>query len=335
MTTKIRIGETRWIGEGEPTFIIAEMGSNHNKNMAQAKELIDVAAACRVDAVKFQIYSADTLYPKSSRTHAILQEIEINREWLAELTDYVVQRGLIPLATPFDYAAVDQMAQLGMPAYKWASPEIHDLPLLRYATQKGKPIILSTGMCDLTDIQEAIKAVERSGNVDLVLLHCVSLYPTPPEHTNLRMMDTLKAAFHRPVGFSDHTEGIAVPIAAVARGATVIEKHYTLSRQLPGPDHAFAIEPKELADMVTAIRNVERSLGSPIKSHIQGQEDVRLNSRSIVSLREIPKGTTLSRDLVTVKRSADGIPPKFFDVVIGRKAVVDIRNDAPITWDMV
>lgn len=331
---KIKIAD-RLIGEGEPVFIIAEIGSNHNNNISQAKEMIDVARDSGADAVKFQIYSADTLYPKSSKAYPILKEIEINRDYLADLTAYANKRGIIAVATPFDYKAIDQMDELKMPAYKWASPEIRDLPLLKYAAKKRRPIILSTGMCNLSEIQEAVDALYSEGNNEMALLHCVSLYPTEARFVNLRMMDTLRAAFNFPVGFSDHTLGISIPIAAVARGANIIEKHYTISRKLNGPDHGFALEPEELRQMVRGIRDAELSLGSPVKSLIQGHEDRRLNCRSVVSAQDISKGTLIASHMITTKRSSEGIEPKYFDIVVGRRALVDIKIDVPITWGMI
>ena len=345
---KVKIGD-RWVGDGEPCFVIAEAGANHDRKLDQAKQLIDVAVQAGADAVKFQVYSAETLYSSKTpqfsylkeleadkSTYEILRENELPREWLGELAQYCQTKGIIFLATPFDREAVDQLYAVDVPAYKWASFEIVDLPLLKYAAGKGKPLLLSTGMCNLADIQEAIDTARSAGNEDIVLLQCTSLYPTQPNQVNLRMMDTMRNAFHLPVGLSDHTMGISVPIAAVARGACVIEKHCTLSRKLKGPDHPFALEPDELKQMVEAIREIEASLGSSIKQMIPDEEEMaRLARRSIIARVDIPKGTKLTEDMLIIKRPGYGIQPRFLDIIIGRGAKRDIEKDDIITWEMV
>ncbi len=333
MNTKIKIGD-RLVGDGEPAYIIADMGVNHDNKLSQAYELIDVAADSGVDAVKLQLYYAANLWPKDSRSYSILKPLETDREWVETLLERANKRGIALLATPFDAEAVDLLDKIDTPVYKWASSEVFDLPLLKYVAKKGKPIILSTGVCDLGDIQKAINVVRGAGNNDIILLHCVSSYPTKPKDVHLRMIDTIKAAFHLPCGFSDHTTGIAVPIAAVARGACVIEKHYTLDRKLKGPDHGFALEPKELKQMVSGIREVEQSLGSPVKSIVHGAEDEEYIVR-LFSARDISKSTSITRDMLTVKRANFGIKPEFFDIIVGREAKVDIKSDVPITWECI
>ena len=334
MKKKIKIGD-RIIAKEQPTFIIAEIGANHDRKLNQAKELIDIAVDCRVDAVKFQLYTAEALYPKENRLFSVIKANELPREWIGELARYAEEKEIIFLATPFDKEAVDQLHEIGVPAYKWASPEIHDLPLLKYAAAKKKPIILSTGMCDLMDIQEAVNIIVSVGNENIILLHCVSSYPTAPQNMNLRMMDTMRNAFHLPVGLSDHTLGISIPLAAVAREACVIEKHLTLSRKLKGPDHSFALEPNEMKQMVKAIREVEQSLGSPIKKFILGVENPELHRKSIVSKVYISKGEVITEDMITAKRSANGIDPEFFDIILGKETRRDIKKDEVITWEML
>jgi len=348
MNSKVKIGN-RWVGEGEPTFIIAEAGANHDRKLSQAKELIDVAVEAGASAVKFQIYSAETIYSQKTpqfsylreldagkTTYEILKENELPREWVKELSEYTQNKGIIFISTPFDKNAIEQLYELGVPAYKWSSFEIVDLPLLKYAASKEKPMIISTGMSNLADVEEAIDTVYAIGNKDVILLHCTSLYPTQPGQVNLRMVDTLRAAFQVPVGLSDHTLGITIPVAAVARGACVVEKHFTLSRKLKGPDHPFALEPEELKHMVRAIREAEESLGSPIKKMIPEEEEMaRLGRRSIIARVDIPKGTKISKDMLIIKRPGYGIPPKFLDIVVGRDAKRDIEADDVITWEMV
>ena len=340
---KVKIGE-HLIGDGEPCFVIADAGSNHNRDFKMAKELVDAAAEARVDAIKFQTFSAETLYstkapvfPGGNETpYQAALKAELPREWQADLAEYARSKGIIFLSTPFDYQAIEELSQIGILAYKWASPEITDLPLLKYAAGKQKPMIISTGMCDLADIREAVDAVRSTGNEEIVLLHCTALYPTKPSQVNLRMMDTMRDIFHLPVGLSDHTLGIAIPVAAVARGACIIEKHFTLNRRLKGPDHPFALEPAELRQMVSNIREVEESLGSPIKKPIPDEEEIaRLARRSIIAKVDIHKGTKLTRDMLTTKRPGYGIEPKFLDTIIGTKAKKDIKRDDIITREMI
>jgi len=334
MTKKIKLGD-RWVGEGEPTFIIAEVGTNHNRKLDQARGLIDAASKSGADAVKFQLYKAENLYSRKDPRFAMVKTNELPQEWVGELAEYAKKINITFLATPFDKEAIDRLYEIGVPAYKWASPEIANLPLLRYAAVKKKPLLISTGMCDLVDIQEAIDTVYSTGNKDIILLHCTSLYPAKPEQVNLRMMDTMRDAFHLPVGLSDHTLSTAIPAAAVARGACVIEKHFTLSRKLDGPDHSFALEPEELEQMVRAIREVEQSLGSPIKKFLSGAENPVLNASSIITKSDIPKGTKITEDMITIKRSKYGIKPRFIDAVIGRETRRDIEKDEAITWEMI
>jgi len=212
-----------------------------------------------------------------------------------------------------------------------------DLELIKYAAEKGKPMIISTGMANLGEIEDAINAIKSVGNGDILLLHCNSLYPTPVEIVNLKAIETMKAAFNVPVGFSDHTLGIHIPIAAVAMGACVIEKHFTLDRTLPGPDHSFAIEPDKLKEMVRCIREVEKAKGSGIKekSELESEEMYVKARRSIHAKVDIPKGTKIMRDMLIIKRPGYGIKPKFIDIVIGREAKKDIKDDEWITWDAV
>ena len=343
---KIRVGG-KHIGEEEPCFIIAEAGSNHNGSLEQAKELIDVAVEAGADAVKFQIYTAETLYSKytpefsylnlkGQNVYELIKDIETPREWIQELAGYCKDRDILFLATPFDFEAVDILDKY-VPSFKIASFEITDLELLKYAAEKGKPMIISTGMVNLGEIEDAITAIKSVGNEDIVLLHCNSLYPAPVEIVNLKAIETMRTAFKVPVGFSDHTLGIHIPIAAVAIGACVIEKHFTLDRTLPGPDHSFAIEPDELKEMVRYIREVEKAKGSGIKekSELESEEMYIKARRSIHAKVDILKGTKITRDVLVIKRPGYGIKPKFIDIVVGREAKRDMREDEWITWDMV
>ena len=341
---KVKI-EDRLIGEEEPIFIIAEAGSNHNGSLEQAKKLIDVAVEAGVDAVKFQIFQAENLYSKytpefsylkGKNTYELIKCIETPREWIKELSSYCKDKNIDFLASAFDFEVVDIMDKY-VPAFKIASFEIVDLELLKYAAEKGKPMIISTGMANLGEIEDAINAIKSTGNEDIILLHCNSLYPTPAEVVNLRAMETMRTAFKVPIGFSDHTLGIHIPVAAVVMGACVIEKHFTLNRTLPGPDHSFAIEPGELKEMVRCIREVEKAKGSGVKekSELESEEMYVKARRSIHAKVDIPKGTKITKGMLIIKRPGYGIKPKFVDLVLGREAKKDIKEDEWITWVMI
>jgi N,N'-diacetyllegionaminate synthase len=345
---RVRIGQ-RWVGDGEPCFVIAEAGANHNRDLAMGKQLIDVAADAGADAVKFQTYSAETLYSKKTprfsylegvsdkETWDLIKGIELPREWQGELAAHAARRGIPFLSSPFDHRAVDELDALEVPAYKIASFEIVDLSLIGYAAAKGRPMILSTGLASYEDIADALHACATAGNQDVVLLQCASLYPAPPARLNLRAMATLRQAFAVPVGLSDHSLGIHLASAAVALGASVVEKHFTLDRSLPGPDHPFAVEPAELKEMVRQIREVEAALGDGRKLGPAPEEEEmhRKARRSLIAARAIPKGTRVERSMIAIKRPGFGIRPKFIDLVVGRVAQVDIDEDAPLTWDML
>jgi sialic acid synthase SpsE len=346
--TDVLIGGRR-VGEDEPCFVIAEAGANHNGDFAMAQELIAVAATAKADAVKFQTYSAETLYSRHTprftylegltdkSTWELIKEIELPRAWQPRLADEAGRHGLVFLSTPFDHRAVDELAEVGVPAFKIASFEIVDLALIRYAAAKGKPMILSTGLADYEDIQDAVAACRQVGNDQIVLLQCASLYPAPAARMNLRVMDTMRRAFGVPVGLSDHSLGIHVAAAARALGACVVEKHFTLSRALKGPDHPFAVEPGELTEMIRCIREVEAALGDgrkagPAADEVEMHQKAR---RSLVAACAIPRGTRIEPAMVTVKRPGFGIKPKYLELVVGRVAKVDIEEDTVLTWELV
>lgn len=341
---KIKIGD-RYIGDGEKCFFIAEAGSNHNGSLKQAKELIDVAVKANADAVKFQIYTAEGLYSKytpafdylkGKDTYELVKSIETPREWVKELAGYCRKKDIVFLASVFDYDAVDLIDEYA-PAHKIASFEIVDLELIKYVAEKKKPVIISTGMANLGEIEDAVNAMKSVGNEDVVLLHCNSLYPTPSEVVNLRAIETIKNSFKVPVGFSDHTLGTHIPLAAVALGACVIERHFTLSRKLKGPDHSFAIEPDELKYLIECIREVEKAKGDGVKekSRLESEEMYLKARRSIHARVDITEGAEITRDMLTVKRPGYGIKPRLMDVVVGRKARKEITEDEWITWEMV
>jgi sialic acid synthase SpsE len=350
MMTRVQVAG-KWLGEGEACYVVAEAGANHNRDLGIARQLIDAAAEAGVDAVKFQTYSAETLYSKKTpkfrylekqgtevSTHDLLKSIELPRQWHAELAEYCTKHGVVFFSSPFDMRAVDELAELDVPLFKIASFEIVDLPLIRHVATKGKPIVISTGMANLAEIEDAIDACRSVGNDQVILLQCASLYPAPARLINLRSMDTMRMAFRCPVGLSDHTPGINVAVGAAARGAAMLEKHYTLDRTMKGPDHPFAIEPSELTAMVRGIREVGEALGDGQKrgpSAEEGEEMYRLARRSLIAACRIPAGTVIAREMLTVKRPGFGIRPKDLELVIGRRAKVDIDEDDVVTWELI
>jgi N,N'-diacetyllegionaminate synthase len=337
----------RPIGPGEPVYVIAEAGANHNRDLGLAKELIDVAAESGADAVKFQTYTGALYSIKTPRFEyltdprspsELLEAISLPRKWQPELAEHARSRSIAFFSTPFDHDAVDSLAAVGVPAMKIASFELVDLPLIRKAASVGVPVILSAGMATYGEIEDALGAVAETGNREVAILRCASLYPAPPAIMNLRAMATLRGAFGVPVGLSDHTTGIAVPTAAAALGAELIEKHFTLSRELKGPDHPFALEPDELRAMVSAVRDVEAALGNGLlegPSEAESGEMYRLARSSLVAATDISAGTQITGEMLTVKRPGYGIKPRDMELVIGRTARVAIEADDVITWDMV
>jgi len=346
---EIKIGD-KMVGEGKPCFIIAEAGVNHNGDLNLAKRLIDVAKEAGADAVKFQTFKAEELvtadagkaqYQKETTDakesqFEMLRKLELAESDFEELFNYAQKKGVISLSSPFDKRSVDLLDKLGVPAFKIPSGEITDFPLLRHIATKHKPIILSTGMATLGEIEEALEIVRKEGAEEIVLLHCVSCYPTKIEDTNLKAMDTLRYAFNLPVGLSDHSLGVSILVAAVALGACVIEKHFTLDKNLPGPDHRASLEPDELKEMVRAIRDVEKALGNGIKRPtVEEEENQKVGRRSLVARVDIPEGTIITEEMLDAKRPGTGISPKYIAALVGRKAVSTIKKDELITWDKV
>lgn len=338
------------VGPGHPCFIIAEPGSNHNGDLQLALQLIDAAAAAGADAIKFQTFRASEHYSRKTpqfsylkkdfpdvSTFELIRRNEMPRSWHGELRKRCEARNIIFLSTPSDRSAVDELVdEHQMASVKIASFEAVDLPFIDYCARKGKPMIVSTGMCDLEEIHEIVETVRNAGNETLALLHCISLYPTKPEWANLRAMATISQATGVPVGFSDHTEGIAIPVASAALGCAVIEKHFTLDRKMKGPDHPFAVEPHELKEMVLGMRKAEAALGTGDKKRLPEEEEMaRLGRRSIISRVRIEKGAVIEADMLTAKRPGYGIKPKFLSQIVGKRAKQTIEEDDVVTWEMV
>lgn len=339
------------MGPGEPVYVIAEAGSNHNRDLPTARKLIDVAAQAGADAVKFQTYRAEGLYSRATPTMSYLRDsgllgaresvwemikrIEIPWEWHAELAEHARAAGIEFLSTPFEEQAVALLEPLAVPAYKIASYEINHLPLIEACAATGRPLILSTGMASLGDIERALDTANAAGATQIVLLHCAINYPPRFEDLNLRAITTLASAFGVPVGWSDHSTGHVADVVAVALGACMIEKHYTLSRDQEGPDHPFALEPGELAGMVTAIREAEASLGSAVKRMTSAEAEMfRLGRRSLVAARPLRAGTAVQRADIAVKRPGYGIEVHHLELLAGRRPVRDIAEDEVLTWDL-
>jgi N,N'-diacetyllegionaminate synthase len=323
-------------------FIIAEAGINHNGNIEIAKKLVDVASEAGADAVKFQSFKAEKLvsrnakkaeYQKNTTDKSespldMLKKLELDFKNHKELINYCGEKNIIFLSSPFDLESIDLLNRLGVEIFKVPSGEINNLPYLRKLGKLKKKVILSTGMSTLDEIKDALDILRENGTTDIIVLHCNTEYPTRVEDVNLRAMETIRKTFNVEVGYSDHTLGIEVPIAAVAMGAAVIEKHFTLSRNMEGPDHKASLEPHELREMVRVIRNIERALGDGIKKPSNSElKNVNIVRKSIVAKRYIKKGEVLTEENLTVKRPGDGISPMKWDEVIGRVADKDYEED--------
>lgn len=333
----------RPVGPGQPCLIIAEAGVNHNGSLELACALVDAARAAGADAVKFQTFKAERLVsaaaPKAAyqqRTTGaaesqleMIRKLELGEAEHRQLLAHCRQRGILFLSSPFDEQSADFLAELGMSAYKVPSGELTNLPFLAHLARKGRPLILSTGMAYLGEVEAAVRTIAASGPVPLALLQCVSNYPADPADVNLRAMDTLTAAFGVPVGYSDHVPPNEVAFAAVARGACIIEKHFTLDRDLPGPDHQASLEPEELAALVRGIRAVEAALGDGRKQPAASEADTAAVARkSLVAARDLPAGSVLEAGLIAVKRPGSGLPPVMLQHLLGRRTRVDIPRDA-------
>ena len=325
------------------TIIIAEAGVNHNGSIELAKQLVDKAVEAGVDYIKFQTFKASKLVTKAAKQaeyqqknigkegdsqYQMLKKLELSPEDHEVLIAYCKEKGIKFFSTAFDFDSIEYLHSLDLGLWKIPSGEVTNLPYLLALATTGKPVVMSTGMCDLEEVEAAIKVLRENGTKEIKLLHCNTEYPTPFEDVNLRAMLTMKDAFDLEVGYSDHTKGIEVPIAAVALGATVIEKHFTLDCNMDGPDHKASLEPDELAAMITSIRNIEKALGSANKTPSESENKNKAVARkSIVSKTNIKKGEEFTEDNITVKRPGTGISPmKWFDI-LGKKAARDFHED--------
>jgi pseudaminic acid synthase len=345
----IEIDDQRF-GPGYSTYIIAEMSANHNQDFDQAVRILQAGKEAGADAVKLQTYTPDTLTIRSDREyfrikggmlwdgrtlHDLYSEAYMDWEWQPRLKEIASEIGLDLFSTAYDDTAVDFLETLDIPAYKIASFEIVDLPLLRRVAQTGKPIIMSTGMATLAEIDEAVCTIREAGSSQLALLKCTSAYPAPPEEMNLRTIPHLAEAFGVPVGLSDHTLGIAVPVAAVALGACIVEKHFTLSRDETGPDSAFSLEPHEFEAMVAAIRTAEKAVGDVHYGVGEREAKSRAFRRSLFVVQDMRVGEMFTEENVHSIRPGHGLHTRYLDEVIGRQAGRDISRGTPLCWDLI
>ncbi|MCS7015067.1 MAG: N-acetylneuraminate synthase [Gemmatales bacterium] len=340
----------RLVGPQHPCLIIAEAGVNHNGDLALAKQMIEVAADAGADVIKFQTFRTEKLVTPTaplapyqqanlgeSGTQAhMLQRLELSERDFRILADYAQARGLIFLSTPFDSESADLLENIGVPAYKVPSGELVNLEFLQYLARKGKPLIISTGMATLAEVEAAVESVEACGNFSYALLHCVSNYPAEPGEVNLRAMATLRAAFGVPVGYSDHTRGIHLALAAVALGASILEKHFTLDKNLPGPDHKASLDPREFKELISCLRQIEQAMGDGRKRPTLREQDTRAAARrSLVTACDLPAGVNLQPEHLILRRPGTGLPGSVKPLLLGRKTRCFIPAGTVLTLDMV
>jgi N-acetylneuraminate synthase len=337
----------RRVGPGEPVLIVAELSANHRQRFEDAVRLVEAAGQCGADAVKLQTYTADTLTTRSDRPefritggtpwdgmtlYDLYEQAHTPWAWQRELKQIAERLGLVFLSTPFDNTAIEFLETLGTPAYKIASCEIVDLPLIGRAASTGKPLLLSTGMATFEEIDEAVAAARRSGSGGVALLHCSSAYPAPPQEMHLRTLPRLAETFAVPVGLSDHTQGIAAAVAAVALGACIVEKHLTLSRSEPGLDSEFSLEPAEFRAMVDAVRTAQRALGTVRDGPSPREMPALRLRRSLYVVRDIAAGQPITVENVRSIRPCLGLPPKHLPQVLGRLAARKLSAGTPLDW---
>ena len=347
-TNVLKIGS--WCSADNSTFIVAELSANHNQDFDLAVKTIKAMKEAGADAVKLQTYTADTLtidcnneYFQINRgtlwdgktLYELYQEAYTPWEWQPKLKKIASELGLVCFSSPFDKMAVDFLEKMEVQAYKIASPEITDIPLIEYIAKKGKPVIISTGIAKLSDIEEAVNICRKVGNNQLVLLKCTTAYPAPIEDANLLTIPNMAEIFNTVVGLSDHTVGNSVAIASVALGAKIIEKHFILDRELGGPDAAFSMEPEEFKYMVMSIREVEKALGEITYQLTDKMKKSRINSRSLFIVKDIKKGEIITEENVRSIRPGYGLAPKYLKDVLGKQAAQDLKKGIPLKWNFI
>ncbi|AXM89161.1 pseudaminic acid synthase [Anoxybacillus ayderensis G10] len=341
----------RKIGHNHPPFIIAEMSGNHNQSLERALEIVEAAAKAGAHALKIQTYTADTMTLnldnkdfkiedpeslwKGNTLYQLYQQAYTPWEWHKPIFDRARELGMIPFSTPFDETAVDFLEELDVPMYKIASFENNDIPLIKKVASTGKPMIISTGMATVAELDETVRVAREAGCKDLILLKCTSTYPASPENTNILTIPHMRELFKCQVGLSDHTMGIGVAVASVALGATVIEKHFTLSRADGGVDSAFSMEPDEMKALVVETERAWQALGE-VKYGPTEKEKASLKfRRSIYVAQDIKEGELFTRENIKIIRPGYGLPPKYYDLVIGKTAKKDVKKGTPLSWDML
>ncbi|MDA3898330.1 MAG: pseudaminic acid synthase [Desulfobacteraceae bacterium] len=347
MKTEIKIND-RFIGDGRPVYIIAEISANHSHDFSKAVRLIQAAKKAGADAVKLQTYKPETMtidcdneYFRIKGTiwegktlYQLYEDAYMPWKWQPDLKKIAIELGIDFFSSPFDTTAVDFLEEIGVRCYKVASFEILDIPLLQKIAKTGKPIIMSTGMASLGEIDEAVDTIRSNGNNQLALLKCTSAYPAPPDEANLKTIKHLADAFGVPVGLSDHSMGSAVAVAAVALGARIIEKHFTLSRNDPGPDSSFSMEPYEFKQMVEDIRTVEKALGKVTYEITEKQKESRCFRRSLFIVNDIKAGESFTRENIRSIRPGYGLHTRYIKEILGRKAKIHITKGTPLSWDL-
>lgn len=345
----MKIGN-KTIGDDNPVFIVAELSANHNKNLNTALKTIDAIKDSGADAVKIQTYTPDTITIDCNNKYFVLKHgtiwdgktfYQLYREaytpwdWQPQLQEHAESLGLLLFSSPFDKSAVDFLEDMNAPAYKVASFEITDIPLIEYIAEKGKPIIISTGIATMEDISDAVCACRRKANEQIALLKCTSAYPCPITDLNLRTIPDLKKRFGAIAGLSDHSMNNYVPVAAVSLGAKVIEKHFILDRSLGGPDAPFSLEPAEFKEMVRAIREIEIALGSVSYSLTEKMKQGRELSRSLFVIKDMKKGDLITEENVKSIRPSYGLHPRFLNTILGRRITKDVKKGTPLCWKLI
>lgn len=339
----------RWVGKGEPVYFIAEIGSNFDGSLERAKKLIDLAKECGADAVKFQCFSADKIISKEAfekmkvgfqskwkkSVYEVYENAEFPRDWHKELFGYANSKSLDFLSAPYDMEAVDILNDLGVPVFKVGSGDITWHEILIYIAKKNKPIILATGASTISEIDEALKIIRREGNKDIILLQCVTNYPSTFDSANIRAMKAMEEMFDVPVGYSDHTPGSIVPLGAVCLGGCIIEKHFTDDKTRSGPDHCFAMDGKDFKEMVDNVRTLEKALGYPVKDlYEEESRTVVLQRRCLRASMDIQKGSVIAENMIDVLRplAQDCLSPKYKEMILGRETKANMKKGDAFTW---
>ena len=322
------------IGIDQPTYFIAEGGLNHNGDIKLAKQLIQEAKKCGASAIKFQTFKTEKFVRKSNKYYPLFKKSELTYEEFGELSDYAKQIGITFFSAPFDIESANYLKQIGVPAFKIASSDLINVPLIKHIAKMNKPMIISTGLSIMKEVEDAVNHCMYEGNDKISLLHCIAHYPTDPLEANLDAINTMREKFRIPIGYSDNGESTLVDLVAVSLGANIIEKHFTLDKTMSGPDHSFSIDPNGLKNLIDQIQNIEKIKGHgkkiPQPTELEGRYFIRT---SITANRDLKEGDILTKETLSIKRPAEGIEPKYIEQVIGKKLTKDLKIDEPIHWN--